>query len=97
MSLHLIDTCVLIIASLVAFYFVMRFDLKGVFIGAISLWIILLIEGYVISALDPKREGALVDTVWLLFGWAGGLLYCFLIYGLKKLYVYFRKKREPAL
>ena len=41
---------------------------------------VLMLAGVMLSSLDPTREAGITDAVWVLFGWAGGLLYCLPIY-----------------
>ena len=66
---------------------------------ALVFWASLAIAGPLISQLDPHRlEGgtATLDTIWFLGGWIMGLLYCFLIYGAKRLVLCFVPKPHPA-
>lgn len=54
-------------------------------------WSSLIVAGDLISQLDPSRlKGgtSMLDLIWLLFGWIAGLVYCLLIYGLKRLVLY---------
>jgi hypothetical protein len=86
---QLIDTIFTVIAFIAPVYCVVRWNLRGVFLGAFLFWIILLIAGWFLSF---ERGSSVLDSFWLLGGWAAGLFYCFLIYGFKKFYFFLRKK-----
>lgn len=90
--LQLIDNGSLFLAAFVPVYCVLRWNLKGVFIGAVLFWIILLVAGLMLAALDPERGSSVLDGVWLLIGWLAGLMYCFPTYGGKRLFLYLRAR-----
>jgi hypothetical protein len=47
------------------------------------------VRGFWISSSRPlTREGAMLDSIWLLFGWIGGLLLLLPIFGLRELVAY---------
>src|SRR5262249_45673330 len=74
------DTLCLLIAAIVPIPFVLRWNWRGVMLGTVVVWASLVMAGFLLAALDPRREGAMLDSIWLLFGWIGGLLYCVPIY-----------------
>ena len=90
--LQIVDTFFLVLAFMVPIFCVVRWNLKGAFIGAAFFWAILLLSGFIIAAFDAERGSSVVDGAWLVLGWLAGLIYSFLIYGLKRLYLYFRAK-----
>lgn len=59
--------------------FVLRWQRWGVLFGAAFAWLVLIVAGDVVSALDPAREGALSDSIWVLFGWIATLAYSLLV------------------
>jgi hypothetical protein len=82
-DLKTFDTIVNNIAFLLPIYFVLRFNRLGVATGAISLWLLLWLEGHVLFVYDKEREGALLDSIWILFGWIFCYVYSAFIYLLK--------------
>ena len=96
---HLVDGVCLAVALILPLCTVLLWNLRGVVLGALVFWASLAIAGPLISQLDPHRlEGgtATLDTIWFLGGWIMGLLYCFLIYGAKRLVLCFVPKPHPA-
>ena len=90
------DRILLIVALVVPILCVARWDLRGVIVGALFFWVALVIAGWILSRLDTERGTTVGDTVWLLFGWFGGLLYCLPIYGIKRLDLFFRSRYQRA-
>jgi hypothetical protein len=85
---HFVDAVCLAVAYILPLLIVLRWNLRGVFLGTLVFWGLLAAAGPLISQLDPSRlEGgtAMLDTIWLLGGWIMGLFYCLLIYGAKRL------------
>ena len=82
------DRILLIVALVVPILCVARWNLRGAIVGALFFWVVLVIAGWILSRLDTDRGTTVGDTVWLLFGWFGGLLYCLPIYGIKRLYLF---------
>ena len=82
-DLKTFDTIVNNIVFLLPIYFVLRFNRLGVVTGAISLWLLLWLEGHVLFVYDKEREGALLDSIWILFGWIFCYFYSAFIYLLK--------------
>ena len=93
---HFVDTIFVLIACALPVYSVVRLNAVGIIFGALAFWIALIVSGLVLSALDPSRS-RLLDSLWLWTGWLAGLIYCALIYGLKKLYCFRRAKRSRAI
>lgn len=75
-----VDYVAQFIAILLPIFLVWRYRAKGVVFGALAVWVTLGMVGALLSALDPQRDAALLDSIWLLFGWIAGLIYCVLIY-----------------
>lgn len=75
-----VDRLALLIAILLPILLVWRYRAIGVVLGALAVWVTLGVVGVLLSALDPQREGALLDSIWRLFGWIAGLVYCLIIY-----------------
>ncbi len=61
-------------------------------LGAAIPWITLYVGGYLLSVLDPERDGVVVDTLWILFGWLPSLLYAFALYGLRRLFFFLARR-----
>jgi len=78
-SLFVFDIVVLVMTLAVPIYAVLRFSLKGVIVGSIYLWLMLIAEGDILSTYDRER-GRIVDYFWQYTGWIVGLVYCTVIY-----------------
>ena len=61
-------------------------------LGAVSPWVTLWVCGHLLADLDPEREGGIGDSIWLLFGWLPSLLYALALYGLRRLFVFLRRR-----
>ncbi len=87
MTPEFIDKFFWIIAFLAPIYFVMRCRSIwiSIILGTLTNWIVLALAGMVLSKMDSQRDAALIDSVWLLFGWVGSLGYCGLLVGIKML------------
>ena len=79
MSPQVIDKLMFLIAFAVPVILVLRFKRRGVVYGAITTWITLVICGKWLNVLDPKRNGGILDTIWLLFGWIPSVIYSLLL------------------
>jgi hypothetical protein len=71
----------------------------GLVLGVVAVWGILAFAGVWISSLDPTRDGGVIDSmvinsIWLLFGWIGGLMYCVPIFGVRELVAYVVRRRR---
>lgn len=97
MTAHLADQICVWAAVLIPLPLIAAFRWVGVALGAIFVWLILLIAGIWISALDPTHGSAGSDTIWLAFGWIGGLLYCLPIFGLRELAAWFLRNRRKIV
>jgi hypothetical protein len=84
MSPQAADTICLLVAVIVPIPLILRWNLLGVFLGTLVVWSSLFLAGILLSKLDPERGVSVLDGVWLLFGWIGGLMYCVPIYGVKR-------------
>ena len=93
---HLIDNFLMLFALAAPACLVLRFNLAGAVVGALTLWLTLVFAGEVLSALDPGRS-RLTDAVWVQAGWLASLIYCLLIYGAKQLYSFLRGRRRRAI
>ena len=79
---------------------VLRWNRVGVFVGAFTNWLSIVVAGLLINELDPKHGGGLsatLDLVWFLFGWIAGLFYSLLIFAVKSLAIFVWRKtmRQP--
>jgi len=72
---------------------VLLWNVRGVIAGMLIVWGSLWIAGRLLSQLDPERDAALLDHVWLFFGWVAGLIYSGTIYAIKRLTLYLFRKR----
>ena len=52
-------------------------------LGVLVHWVVIFAAGPLISMADPSREGAMLDTIWLFFGWLSGLLLCTFVWLIK--------------
>ena len=75
-----VDTGSLAVATVGPVLLVLRWGHRGVFLGAAFAWLIGIAAGDVLAALDPSRDTAMLDSIWVLFGWAGTLAYSSLAY-----------------
>ena len=97
MTPHLADEICLWTAIIVPLPLIIAFRWVGVALGTVAAWGILNLAGIWISSLDPTRDSALLDIVWLLFGWVGGLLYCLAIFGVRELVASILRRRRAGL
>lgn len=68
---HIVDYVCLTVAYILPVITVLRWNLVGVVIGTLVVWVSLAVAGPLISELDPSRlQGgtAMLDTIWLLGG-----------------------------
>lgn len=82
---HFIDYVGGALALIVPAYIVLRFPRwqTTVLLGTIAFWLITVGLGYLLSALDPSRDAAMLDTLWFLIGWIPGVFYSWLLYGIR--------------
>jgi hypothetical protein len=74
-----VDIGFLVVAIVSPVLFVLRWERWGVLLGAAFAWLILIVAGDALSALDPSRDAALTDSIWVLFGWVATLAYSSLV------------------
>ena len=96
MTPHLADQICLWFALIAPVPLILAFRWIGVALGVAVVWAALGIAGVWISSLDPERDAAILDSVWLLFGWVAGLLYCLPIFGLREFVVYLLRRSQRA-
>jgi hypothetical protein len=94
MTPHLVDQICLWIALIAPVPLILVFRWIGVALGVAVVWAALGIAGVWISSLDQTRDTALLDSLWLLFGWVAGLLYCLPIFGLRECVMYFIRRSQ---
>jgi len=86
---HFWDVLSLLFMFLLPLVFVLRWNLAGVVAGAILFWGIGVLAGKIAQSLNPDRDAALLDGIWLMFGFVAGFLYCVPIYIVKLLVGWF--------
>ena len=96
MTAHLADQICVWSAALVPLPLIIAFRWIGVVLGTLAVWGILCFAGIWISSLDPHRDAGVIDSLWLLFGWIGGLLYCLPIFGVRELVAYLIRRCARA-
>lgn len=78
---QVVDIGSLALAAVGPVLFVLRWDDRGVVLGTVFAWLVLLAAGPVLSALDPSRDAAaMLDSIWLLFGWVVTLAYALVVH-----------------
>lgn len=91
MLIEIIDISFLAAAAILPICFVLKWGWKGMILGALAVWISLILAGIVLAGLDPEREVAMLDTVWLFSGWIAGLGYSGIIYLVRMIFVRLKK------
>ncbi len=56
-------------------------NLKGFITAAVAFWLLGILAGAVLHVLDPVRDGALIDSFWLVIGLPAGAVYAGILYG----------------
>lgn len=74
-----VDIGFLVVAIVGPVLLVLRSERWGVLLGAAFAWLVLIVAGDVLAALDPARDAAMGDSIWVLFGWVGTLAYSSLV------------------
>lgn len=74
------DITALLLAVVVPIVAVWRYRKHGIVIGSLAFWVILAAVGPILNAFDPNRDAAILDSIWVLAGWLGGLMYAGMIY-----------------
>jgi hypothetical protein len=75
---------------------VLWWNLRGVLVGSLFVLCSGLVLRRVGTALDPTFHGPLVTYGAALVFWIVGVVFCFLIYGLKKLATWLLSRKKPA-
>ncbi|MGE3822415.1 MAG: hypothetical protein AB7I30_23620 [Isosphaeraceae bacterium] len=91
MSPQTVDNACLIAAAILPVPLILRWNWLGVLLGTLIVWGSLVVAGVLLAELDPAREAGVLDGVWLLFGWLGGLLHRVPIYVVKRVIVWIRR------
>ena len=91
-NIGIFDTIVLISALIISAYISIRVrNILGILIGALTLWIMMLIEGYFLSLIDNNRS-PLSDHIWFLFGLPSCIIYCAITYYISKMIILLYKR-----
>jgi hypothetical protein len=93
---QLVDVIFLLVALVVPVWLIIRFNIVGLILGALFFWVVLILCYELLNQLDPKRDRAIHDALWLGVGWFGGLMYCLPIYGIKCLALWLRRRRAAC-
>lgn len=88
------DIAGLILMLGVPVWLIIRLRWVGLILGILAHWWIGVAIGAVLSELDPQREGAMLDLIWLVGGWIAGLIYCLPIFGLRELIAWAVRKEK---
>lgn len=97
MSPTVVDQTCLWIAALAPIPLIIWRRWIGFVLGALVVWATLIIAGILLSQLDPQRDGGMLDTVWLLFGWIGGAMYCLPILGVREAIAWMIRQRRQHI
>ena len=93
-STQIVDHVCLALAVIAPAYIVLRFR-RWIFtvpLGAVICWFTLVICGHLLAVLDPEREGGMLDSIWLIFGWIPSLLYAVSLYASRSLFLFLRSR-----
>ena len=83
-ALHIFDLVVLCAVPVLPFFLVLRLSLAKALLGALGLWVFLVVENYALAELDPDKY-PWPDELLLKYGLPALLTYTLAIWGLKKL------------
>ncbi len=84
----IVDRILVAAALILPILGVLALKRRGIIIGAFAQWVIIGAAGPILSNLDPKHEGGILDSIWILGGWIFCLIYASLIYVTIKLIRY---------
>jgi len=85
----------LVIISLgIPFYFIIRWNGKGVLYGTLAMWFMVYAIGEGQRAGNPYTERFGLG-VWVFIGWLLSFIYCLFIYCGKKLFIKYKKQLLP--
>lgn len=95
---RLADYLGMALALIVPAYVVLRFPRWQitVLLGTFFFWVITVAQGHLLAALDPHRDAAMLDSIWLLIGWIPGLVYSWLLYGMRLYFIRFFRPRSRS-
>ncbi len=79
-------------ALVVPIWLIIRLNIVGLILGALFFWIVLILGGELLNQLDPERDSAIIDIIWLWAGWLGGLMYCLPIYAIRRVTLLLRRR-----
>jgi hypothetical protein len=84
---HSADIVLFIAQFALPVYFVFRWKRMswraiGVFLGTFAFYVIGVISGIVLNALDPERTH-LLDAVWIFFGLIPSFMYCLILFAIR--------------
>ncbi|MFI4860131.1 MAG: hypothetical protein ACIAXF_05555 [Phycisphaerales bacterium JB063] len=82
------DISGLTLMLLLPIWLIIRLQWIGLLLGVLAFWWIGVALGYVLSALDPQREGAMGDLLWITGGWMAGIAYCLPILGIREFFAW---------
>jgi len=80
--IDVLDKFILLLTVGMPWLFVHRWRWLGVFLGTIWVWASLFIAGMMLHNLDSTRNAAILDHLWMFFGWLVGLVYSGVIFGI---------------
>jgi len=84
----IVDRILIAAALILPILSVLALRRRGIIIGAFVQWLIIGAAGPILSSLDPKREGGILDSIWIFGGWIFCLIYASFIYLTTKLIRY---------
>ena len=76
----IVDRILVAAALILPIISVLALKRRGIIIGAFVQWVTIGAAGPILSSLDPKREGGILDSIWILGGWIFCLIYASFIY-----------------
>ena len=88
----IVDVFMIGIVGILPVVLIVRWNAVGGVLGVLVVWGGLYLDSIILNHLDPQRDNAMLDAIWMTLGWLGGLMYCVPIYALKKLYVFLRNR-----
>jgi len=82
---QLVDFFGLLIALGLPAYVVLRFPWWFITIpvAAFIFWVAIWGTGVLLNDLIPERDNAILDVIWVWFGWIAGLVYAMVLFGLR--------------
>jgi hypothetical protein len=65
-------------------------------LGVFSFWAITVEQGHLLAQLDPTRDAAMLDSIWFFIGWIPGVAYCWLLYGIRRCFLWVGRRRNRS-